>query len=254
MDKITRLLTTAQTFIHQVEVPSGAADLLGFENPPIVWLQLTLYHSILSPCSPGMVVLSISASFGSFLFCLFDLTCLHLFSLSALLVLHSWYPFLFYMLSFFFLHYFLQVHLFPWKAFSSSLLSFFPQNLVSCKAIFAYYSQYLSISDFSSPHKSLHSATCGRLNYYCRGQKTNFSNASLSPAWKVTLLVCLFRGLALWGFFVFLIIARPARFFFFSKLCDTREENTSLCHKLTHCPMLHFYRICSDMQLAQIMT
>lgn len=89
VDKITCLLTTEWTFIHQVlEVPSGAADLPGFENPPIVWLQLTLYHSSLSPHSPGVLVLSTSASFGSFLLCLFDLTCLHLLYLSSLLVLH----------------------------------------------------------------------------------------------------------------------------------------------------------------------
>lgn len=160
MDKITSLLTTAQTFIHQVEVPSGVTDLLGFENPPIVWLQLTLYYSILSPCSPGMVVLSISASFGSFLFCLFDLTCLHLFSLSALLVLHSWCPFLFHMLSFFFLHYFLQVHLFPWKAFSSSLVSFFPKTLYPVKPSLptdpsTWVSIYFSVPVyFSSPQKA----------------------------------------------------------------------------------------------------
>lgn len=63
-DKITCLLTTEWAFIHQVwEVPSEAADLLGFENLPLVWLQLTLYH--FQPVSP------LSKRVGAFHLCQF---------------------------------------------------------------------------------------------------------------------------------------------------------------------------------------
>lgn len=49
----------------------------------------------------------------------------------------------------------------------------------------------------------------------------------------------------------------PARvlfgFFFFSNMCDAREKYASLGPMLTHCPMLHLYRTCSERLLAQIM-
>jgi len=133
-------------------VPPRAVELPGFEKLPAVWLQLTLYHSSLSPHSPGVLVLSISASFGPFHLCLFDLTCHHLLSLATLLVLCCVPA---YSVAFVFISSVLPLGpSFPLKSLSFQPAFFFPKNLMSCKAIFAFCSQCLGISVFFSSQKA----------------------------------------------------------------------------------------------------
>lgn len=160
-------------------MPSGAADLPGFEYPPIVWLQLTSYHS-------SILVLPISSNFVPFLLCIFYFTCLHLLSLSTLLLLHcvsaSSMGFSFSSI----------LPLIPSLPLSSLFFqpTFFLPNILypgkpSCLPfpVFVY-------QCFLFPIKGLHSTTRGRLNYSYRAQKTFFYNASLSSAWKASLFVC----------------------------------------------------------------
>lgn len=66
---------------------------------------------------------------------------------------------------------------------------FFPKILYPVKPpLSAVPSTWVSV--FYFPHKSWHSTTCGKLNYSWGSQKTNFTNVSLSPAWKVILGAC----------------------------------------------------------------
>lgn len=230
-------------------MPSGAADLPGFEYPPIVWLQLTSYHSSLSPYSPSILVLPISSNFVPFLLCIFDFICLHLLSLSTLLLLHcvsaSSMGFSFSSV----------LPLIPSLPLSSLFFqpTFFLPNILypgkpSCLPfpVFVY-------QCFLFPIKGLHSTTRGRLNYSYRAQKTFFFTMFLLV--QPGKLACLFVqefgfGLGLG----FLNRYKAFKSIFFNDLCDAREKYASLCPKLTHCPMLHFYKIYSEMLWAQIMT